>query len=454
MSTEEYLIPPSRMEAGDEGPGLRPSEAKQWWQAQMRVLAKVAPLIPVSAYGAVGDGVTDDSDAIEAAVAAAAAVSGTLVFTPGATYLLFRTLYGASRIRWEFNNTTFKATNLGTYDDILDNVGADTGLDVFFSVVGAFSSHHGRLTIDGSQVSNLCGLSSATTAGQREFQYWESLNIISCERAIFALNQASNGNTIVGHHFDLVECRSNGYDLYVIGSGLDDTTFNVFRSHGSSFAPDAGKANIFLLDAPASFNVASLFLDGSRADRHGLVLNNGADVICDHMFIEHEFDEPIRITNSENLLRVQALKVSPAFSSTNGTIIQFLGNDLRGYYDVAFTIHVTGTSGVSTLVRLALGVGLNQRVVRLRLPFGTGAKTPVTYAGGGANIDDLVEVTATNGVFRYFYDGVTTTAVRQDTYMGTRTGAVSTLGNVTDRIEVFDTMGNSLGFVPVYDSIT
>lgn len=411
-------------------------------------------LFPVSAFGAVGDGVTDDSDALEAAVTAAAEVNGTLVFTPGATYRLFRTLYGAQRIRWEFNNTTFLADSTGTYDPVLGTGGADTGLDVFFAMDGAESSiYHGRLFLDGNQVADLCGI-SGNDQGLSGFQTWERVRISNFERGIYAVNN-QNQNTLVGHRFGLVEFFSNGYDIYVEGNGADDSQFGEVRSSGSAFLADAGKANIYLDTTPAALLIHALFLNGQRTDRDGLVLDDGASFICDRMFIEHDFLVPVRIRNSQNTLRVEALDVSTTFSSANDSVIEFESNDLRGYYDVAFTDRVTGTTGVTTLVRISSVAGSKNRVIRIRLPFGTGSKTPVTYVGGGTGHDELVEVIAANGVFRFFYDGTTTTAVRQDTFAGTHTGSLTgTLGSVTDRIEVFDTAGNSLGFVPIYDSIT
>lgn len=407
----------------------------------------------VGDFGAVGNGIADDTAAVQAAIAAAAAVNGTVAFQPGGTYRITQTIYGAQRIRWEFNNTTFAADAGGTYDSILGTGGADTGLDVFFSVDGAEGSiYHGRLFLDGNQVSNLCGI-SGHDSDLSGFQSWEHVRISSFERGIYAVNN-QNMNTLVGHRFGLLEFFSNGYDIYVEGNGADDTDFGEVRSVGSAFIADAGKANIYLDGTPAALVIHSLFLQGQRNDRDGIVLDSGATLICDHVFIERDFDAPIRALQSNNTLRVQAIKVSPAFTSTNSAVIEFQGNDLRGYYDVGFTTHVTGSSGVSTLLLVNSTGASNNRVIRVRIPFNTGGKTPVTYVGGGTNQDEDLVVYAPDGVFRYFYDGATTTAVRQDTFLGTESAASGSVGSVAGKIEVFDSAGNSLGFVPIYDSIT
>lgn len=447
MSTREFLLPPISTDP----------QQQQWYavlqDALERLDLRTSPVVSVEAFGAQGDGTTDDTAAIQAAVTAAAAVNGTVTFPPGTTHLVSETIYGAQRIRWSFNNTTLKASDTGTYDSILGTGGADTGLDVFFSVDGgAGSIYHGRLFLDGDQVSNLCGI-SGHDSDLSGFQIWEHVRISSCERGIYAVNN-QNQNTLVGHRFGFLEFFSNGYDIYVEGIGADDAQFGEVRSNGSAFAADANKANIYLEDSPASLVIHSLFLNGQRSDRNGLVLDNGVSFVCDHMFVEHDFDAPIRARNSNNILRVESIKVSPAFTSANQSIIEIQNNDLRGYYDIAFADGVQNSSGVSVLVRIDSTTGTKNRVVRIRLPIGTGAVTPVEYTGGGTGHDELVEAIATNGVFRYFYDGSTTTEIRQDTFAGTLTESVTTPGSVTGAIEVFDTAGTSLGFLPIYDSIT
>lgn len=410
-------------------------------------------LFNVSDFGAVGDGVADDTSAIEEAIAAAAEVSGTIWFPPGQTYLISRTLYGSANLRWEFNNTRFLASSSGTYDAILGTGGADTGLDVFFSVDGGVESiYHGRLHLDGNQVANLCGI-SGHDQDLSGFQQWEHVRITSFERGIYAVNN-QNQNTLVGHRFEFVQFFSNGYDIYVEGIGAGDSEFGEIRSSGSSFAADANKANIYLEDSPGVMLVQNLFLDGARSDRDGLVLDNGVTFVCNRMFIEHDFNEPISIRNSNNMLRVDSIKVSSAFTSANNAVIELSTNDLRGYYDVGFQDGVQNSVGVSTLLRISSVAGSKNRTVRVRLPFPLSAVTPVTYVGGGTGHDESVEVMATDGLYRFFYDGATTASERKDALMAAHDGAVTTLGSVTGSIEVFDTAGNSLGFLPVYDSIT
>lgn len=400
-------------------------------------------------WGAKGDGVAHDSDALEAAIGAVSANKTTIQFAPGATYLLSRTVRGAPNIRWSFNDTEFKASSTGTYDPVLGSGGAATGLDVFFSVDdGIGSIYEGLLIINGSFVPNLCGV-SGHDSGNSISQYWEHVRISNCERAIFAVNQ-SNANTLVGHYFGIVDCFDNGYDLYVENIGVDDAVFGLFRSHGSPHSANAGKANIYL-DNAWGVVIHSLYLRGERPDRDGIVLNSKSALICDHMFIEHDFDVPIRLQNADNTLRA-TIGVSTAFSSSNGAVIECLPNEFRCFADVMFTDRTIHSTGVTTLVRLSSAGGANNRVIRIRTPFGTSTKTPVTYTGGGSNHAELVEVIATNGVFRYYYDGATTTAERQDTFLATQ-AAATTLGSVSGRIEVFDSAGKSLGFVPIYDAI-
>lgn len=65
------------------------------------LLASNSPFFVVTTYGAVGDGVADDSGAIVAATAAAAAAGGGIVFFPAGTYLIGTPMsITSNKVRW------------------------------------------------------------------------------------------------------------------------------------------------------------------------------------------------------------------------------------------------------------------------------------------------------------------------------------------------------------------
>lgn len=410
----------------------------------------------VGDFGAVGNGVADDTDAVEAAIAAAAAVNGTVAFQPGGTYRILRTIYGAEGIRWQFNDTTFLADPVdGNYDDIFDNAGVATGFQVFFATDGGLNSiFSGRLWLDGNQVPNLCGI-SGNTSGGHGVQRWEFINFRRLERGIFALNQI-NGNTVVGHSFGTVDFRQCGTDIWLDGGGSDDLVFDVVRSQGSNLPEDAGKSNMHL-EAAFGVVIHSLFIRGQRSDRHGLNLINRSSLVCDHMYLEGDFDIPLRVGGNRSHLWAGDIKVSlMPFTSTNGQVVDISQNSDSCLLDLSFNDRVAGSANVTDIVRInADNSSTYGRTIIVRMAFPTTAKNPILYVGAGASDADHVVVFAEGGKYRYFYDGSTTTELLEPLING-GTQAASSIGggSIVRKMEVFDENGVSLGFVPIYDSIT
>lgn len=130
-----------------------------------RTLAnRFADIYNVKDYGAVGDGVADDTVAIQAAVAAAALAHGTVYFPTG-TYIMTAPLDG---------DDTFGLNLLGSGMSGSIIVGAHTGRAVV-SLIGAIEATISQLGIAGSsaippQTGLLLGRSSAASAGYHSFR--------------------------------------------------------------------------------------------------------------------------------------------------------------------------------------------------------------------------------------------------------------------------------------------
>ena len=96
----------------------------------------------VKAYGATGDGVTDDTSAIDSAETAAEAVHGTLYFPPG-TYKITSTITLSSPVRWE---GSFASSNAGVSSSVIK---AAAALDPMIKV-GHSNIEIDHLRIDGN----------------------------------------------------------------------------------------------------------------------------------------------------------------------------------------------------------------------------------------------------------------------------------------------------------------
>lgn len=108
--------------------------------------AKGDPVFNVKAYGAVGDGSTDDSTAAQAAADAAAAAGGGTVYFPAATYRLTQTLQLGTRVG--VRGAGAMATALNTEGSIGINYASATTVpesdsNLYFAIEGLWIIHEG-----------------------------------------------------------------------------------------------------------------------------------------------------------------------------------------------------------------------------------------------------------------------------------------------------------------------
>jgi hypothetical protein len=78
-------------------------------------------LYSVTSYGAVGDGVTDDTDAIELTISTATSAGGGIIFFPRGTYYIATTITIPTNIIIDFNNSTIYMLNDAEDDAIKIN---------------------------------------------------------------------------------------------------------------------------------------------------------------------------------------------------------------------------------------------------------------------------------------------------------------------------------------------
>ena len=90
-----------------------------------------SPTFNVKAYGAVGNGVADDTTALANAITAAVAVGGVVVSEAGKTYLVASTLTISGSCRFDFNGSTIKKSGsftAGAKDAAIDVTGTNVTL--------------------------------------------------------------------------------------------------------------------------------------------------------------------------------------------------------------------------------------------------------------------------------------------------------------------------------------
>lgn len=398
-------------------------------------------------WGAPHDRVHSDSDALDAAIAALPE-GGTLKFPANRTYLLSRTIYGRAGLRWVFNSTTFKADPAGQYDHILDNKGKNTGYDVFFATDHSRDSTHvGRLTLIGSGIDKLCGISGHKgSAGGG--QHWEWVNLHYFDRGIYALVQ--DGNTIVAHSFGFVYADSNVYDVYCVDNGSDDAVFGVMRSMGSKFERYSQGAGVYL-EATRGLVFHSLYVNAHQPTRKGLVLAEQAAVVCNHVYVEGHSMIPISIEGRLTTLTIHDLKLAHGLYSANGEVIHITAAASSCVLDIIVNARALESSATH-LCRIDTHSTMpSGRTIILKMAFGTGVITPVVFTGDAPSVGDKVIVYADDGLYRYFYRNGQTVP-HHEPFVCSDFQSATALGTLKGKVEVFNAHGQSLGFIPVYDS--
>lgn len=190
------------------------------------VQAKLRESVSVKDFGAVGDGVTDDTASIQAAIDAVFNAGGGTVHIPTGTYLVSSIVKAfAGAVTVNILGAGKRATKLmkktGTTTPVL-NISATGVLDIY------------------SEISDLwiVGLGSATTAGIKvtDFARWTLKNVLieSCNKGIHALG---------GLVFDAYDCtiQSNVYGYYCEKSAANVYS-NLVQFFGGQFGANTTQA--------------------------------------------------------------------------------------------------------------------------------------------------------------------------------------------------------------------
>ena len=377
--------------------------------AVAELLATTAYTVNVTAHGAVGDGTADDTAAISAAYADAVA-NGGIVFFPSGTYRVSGTIAPGALCRSLFDDCTIIAATTGTFDAVLDNVGADTGYTVLFDLLNMSGSQFmGKLTMDGNSVASLVGFSSSDVAGAGAGQsIWDRLTLQNFAIGLYA---PGDGTLFTGSLFQVVQGYTNGYDIYATGNTFDDVTISILRSQSSPDAADQNLANVYL-DSVFGVSGSSWYIRGQDSTRTGINILAGASLALNHLYVEADFDVPVSL-GLRSALHCQDVKVSTTTTSTGGEVFRMAAT--AGLLDVTINRRVTGADSITSLVTLETAASSSaQRIVLLKLPFTIASKAPIAYDGTGASDSDIVHVYARGGLYKYRYDGTTLTYVQDE----------------------------------------
>ncbi len=159
-------------------------------------------------YGAVGDGVTNDTPAVAAAIAAANAAGGGTVFFPPGTYLLEEDA-GACIVMTSVDNITLCGAGVGC-TTLKQADGQETHV-ISMSNVSNIAIRH--MTIDGNRANNASGGHGIRTGSGGTDNLWiEHVEVVNATVYSIGVQDGTN-RRILFDNLWLHECGSDGIDI-------------------------------------------------------------------------------------------------------------------------------------------------------------------------------------------------------------------------------------------------
>ncbi len=249
------------------------------------------------AYGAKGDGSTDDTTAIQSAIAAASAASGGIVYLPQGTYLL------SSPLTITSNNVSLIGAGIGA--TVLKAKSGSEGIDML--IIGDNINTISKVRVQGI----LFNAANQKTGGKAinvriAFQLWlESINLENQYDALYIHNSTliffSNSNIRETSHNGVWwdNDLQSGYDLYINNVCMDNPSvsnsgYGIYWNGGENLviqncdvehftqgffiAPSAGRVCHFGFFINAEFDTCGdncIDINSAGGDVNGLTFTNG-----------------------------------------------------------------------------------------------------------------------------------------------------------------------------------
>lgn len=222
---------------------------------QITDLVERGPTFDVRAFGAVGDGVTDDSGAIQAAVNAVSTSRGGVVYFPPN-----RSYYVGSTISLPVTTTNMAALTFHGY-------GATLTTDQAISIFQRLPSSQSQANTYASSRVNIFGLTfiGDNTTGQKAVEIGATFG------SVFKDLYISSFDTGFDCQFCLMGSLSNSL---FINNNVDSVTVRTGVGQWSGAALSTSASNHFIVDTVRVYNKANASTSISILGSNGVVINN------------------------------------------------------------------------------------------------------------------------------------------------------------------------------------
>jgi len=224
--------------------------------------------VSVKEYGAVGDGVADDTTKIQAAVARAVALGGAVVYFPPGVYLTTAAITIAA--------TGVDIVGSGYQSAIIKGSGAAQDI-ITFTSVGASASPLNRVSRIGFTHS------STTTGSAIKFSNTISISEINVSSNVFRFGVTANGGSVVSIAGSVIggsTADASSIALNATGSGPSLAVTGCSISNCG-----AGQAAVQISNGTRNVIVGSVISGGSAANADGIKVTAGAAYIIGNAVI-------------------------------------------------------------------------------------------------------------------------------------------------------------------------
>lgn len=295
------------------------------------VQAKLRETVSVKDFGAVGDGVTDDTAAIQAAIDAVNAAGGGSIFIPHATYILNARLYVKANVTLQGENKSFlKCTNASSGGDIGlhgDNVELN---DLKIQIAGSqclfLSAAVSNITIEN------CWLYDTGHTGIM-FQ----ANAAGCSNINIINNIISGGTYGV-----LFNSSLSGSGAQITGNMMYDNKCIELNTTGGAWTDTIISGNI--LDSSGSNGSTDAFAIGIAKGKKVLVYGNT---------IVDSYREAIHVEDDSTDIIIDSNDITTSSATEDGIrLLQVSGGTSRGHIVSNNKVRCTGTPSGNYGIRL------------------------------------------------------------------------------------------------------